>query len=92
MAWPRIVAMPALLPYPDSLHWHCESCRGSAHYTGGFMETLPTKAITKGELNSRNDKAAAVHYSKRREIDLRNERRALQRQIGEVWDDPLHFA
>lgn len=56
------------------------------------METLPTKAITKQELNSRNDKAAAVHYSKRREIDLRNEHRALQRQIGEVWDDPLHFA
>ncbi|BCA91922.1 hypothetical protein HMSLTHF_16970 [Vreelandella aquamarina] len=56
------------------------------------METLPTKAITKQELNSRNDKAAAVHYSKRREIDLRNERRALQRQIGEVWDDPLHLA
>ena len=56
------------------------------------METRPTKAITKGELNSRNDKAAAVRYSKRREIDRRNERRALQRQIGEVWDDPLHFA
>ncbi|WP_311064075.1 hypothetical protein [Halomonas sp. DWK9] len=24
-AWPRIVTIPALLSYPNSLHWHCES-------------------------------------------------------------------
>ena len=66
--------------------------RGSAHYTGGFMATLPTKAITKQELNSRNDKTAAARYSKRRVIDQRIADRALRHQLREVWDDPLHLA
>ncbi|MFI8748816.1 hypothetical protein ACIGG6_02255 [Vreelandella lionensis] len=56
------------------------------------METLPTKAITKGELNSRNDKTAAIRYSKRRVIDQRMADRALRHQLREVWDDPLHLA
>tara|TARA_R110001583_G_scaffold189689_2_gene353376 strand:+ start:22018 stop:22296 length:279 start_codon:yes stop_codon:yes gene_type:complete len=34
--------------------------RGGAHYTGGFMATLPTKALSKSELNSRNDKTASA--------------------------------
>lgn len=56
------------------------------------METLPTKAITKGELNSRNDKTAAARYSKRRDIDQRLADRALRHQLREVWDEPLHLA
>lgn len=56
------------------------------------METLPTKAITKGELNNRNDKTAAARYSKRRDIDQRLADRALRHQLREVWDDPLHLA
>ncbi len=56
------------------------------------MANLPTKAITKGELNSRNDKTAAARYSKRRVIDQRMADRALRHQLREVWDDPLYSA
>lgn len=56
------------------------------------MAILPTKAITKGELNSRNDQVAAVRYSRRREIDQRKADKALRDQLREVWDDPLYSA
>lgn len=50
------------------------------------MAILPTRAITKGELNTRNDRAAAVRYSRRRDIDQRLADRALRKQLGEVWE------
>ncbi|MGS2743573.1 PA3496 family putative envelope integrity protein [Halomonas sp. LS-001] len=50
------------------------------------MTLLPTKAITKSELNRRNDKQAAARYSRRRDIDNRNAERRLQQQLREVWD------
>lgn len=46
---------------------------------------LPTKALSKQELNSRNDKAAASRYALRREIERRNEQKALEDQLMEVW-------
>lgn len=49
------------------------------------METLPTKAITKGELNSRNDKKASARYSLRRKIDQRLRDNALEKSLREVW-------
>lgn len=49
------------------------------------METLPIKAITKGELNSRNDKKAARRYSKRRDIDQRLQDMRHERSLREVW-------
>ncbi|MDW0361004.1 hypothetical protein Q8G38_16945 [Halomonas venusta] len=56
------------------------------------MATLPTKALSKSELNSRNDKTAAARYSRRRDIDQRRADQALKRQLREVWDDPLYSA
>lgn len=56
------------------------------------MATLPTKAITKGELNSRNNKVASVRYGRHREIDQRKADKALRDHLREMWDDPLYFA
>jgi hypothetical protein len=50
------------------------------------MATLPTKALSKSELNSRNDKTAAARYSLRRVIDQRKADKALQAQLREVWE------
>lgn len=49
------------------------------------MQSLPTQALSKSELNNRNDRAAASRYALRREIERRNEQRALERQTMEVW-------
>lgn len=49
------------------------------------METLPTKALSKGELNRRNDKKAARRYRRRMELDQQLADMRLARELREVW-------
>ncbi|SNY95531.1 hypothetical protein [Halomonas sp. hl-4] len=50
------------------------------------MQSLPTRGLSKQELNTRNDKRAASLYCRRREIERRNEQKALERQTREFWE------
>lgn len=49
------------------------------------MQSLPTQGLSKSELNARNDKRAASLYCRRQEIERRNEQKALEQQLKEVW-------
>ncbi len=47
MAWQRIVAMPALLPYPDSLHWHCERREAARTTQEALWQLYPLRQLQK---------------------------------------------
>jgi len=46
---------------------------------------LPTRALSKGELNNRNDRKASSRYSRRRDIDNRIADMRMKRELREVW-------
>lgn len=49
------------------------------------MQTLKPLALTKSQINARNDKRAAERYNRRRDIDNRLAERRLAGQLREVW-------
>jgi hypothetical protein len=49
------------------------------------MQSMQPLALTKSQLNSRNDKRAASRYARRLDIDNRNAERRLERSLREVW-------
>ncbi len=88
LAWPRIVAMPAPLLSPDSLHWHCESSEAARPIQEAIMQRPETiLPITKQQSRTINDTKATDRYRHRLLIDSLLADRKHQKELQEVWDE-----
>tara|TARA_R110001599_G_scaffold275738_1_gene476987 strand:- start:119 stop:424 length:306 start_codon:yes stop_codon:yes gene_type:complete len=57
-----------------------------------IMQQEPILPITKSQRRALNDEKGSSRYAKRTAIDSLLAERKLQKQLREVWDDPLHSA
>ncbi|MGE6778232.1 hypothetical protein ACQKFL_11390 [Vreelandella titanicae] len=56
------------------------------------MQQEPILPITKSQRRALNDEKGSSRYAKRTAIDSLLAERKLQKQLREVWDEPLHSA